>query len=233
MAISRSDITLFSPITIINGLGPKTANAFMKLGVFTLEDLFFLMPRRYEDRRNPKPLDSLIPGRTECTVARVNSISSGYGKSTAEISDSTGTANIIWFTDKIARFVKKGMRLAVYGQVSEKHIIPTFTHPEFEILSSSRKPSLIGKVFPVYPGTADLSQKTIKKFVDLAIDNYSEQCLKEFLPGKIIKRYGMMSLRDAVINIHRPDDELTFVKARNRLAFDEFFLLQTEKNIKA
>ena len=185
------------------------------------------MPRRYEDRRNPKTLDALIPGRIECTVARVNSISSGYNKSTAEIYDGTATANIIWFTDKIARFVKKGMRLAVYGQVSEKHIIPTFTHPEFEILSPSRQPSLIGKIFPVYPGTADLSQKTIKKFIDLAINNYSEQCLKEFLPKKILKRYGMMSVHDAVLQIHRPDDELTFVKARNRLAFDEFYLLQT------
>lgn len=217
---------LSSPVTLLEGLGPKKAEAFARLGVFTLEDLFFLVPRRYEDRRNPKPISSLVPGETECTVGTVSEIGASYGKTEAVITDSTGSAEIVWFTDKIARFVRKNMRLAVYGALSDKYIVPRFSHPEFEILKRGAIPELIGKIFPVYPGTADLTQKAITKFIDLAINKYSESCLKEFLPQRVLERYGMMSFRDAVIQIHSPSSELSFVKARNRLAFDEFYLLQ-------
>ena len=223
----KPEASLTSPITILDGLGPKTARSFMKLGVFLLEDIFFLLPRRYEDRRYPKPLSDLVPGETACTIARVSDIDSYPGRTEAEIADDSGSAHIIWYTDKIARFVRKGMKLAVYGQLNDKRIDAVFMHPEFEIISPSRGTSLIGRIFPVYPGTADLSQRVIKKFVDLALDKYSVQCLKEFLPQRVLKKYGMMSLHDAVLQIHRPKDELTFIKARNRLAFDEFYLLQS------
>ena len=203
----------------------------MRLGVSTLEDMFFLMPRRYEDRRNPKPIASLVPGETECATGTVSEIAITYGKTEAVITDSTGSADIVWFTDKIGRFVKKGMRLAVYGPLSDKYLVPKFSHPEFEILKRGAVPVLIGKIFPVYPGTADLGQRVIKKFIDLALDKYSD-CLTEFLPQRVIKHYGMMSLRDAVVQIHRPSDEKTFVKARNRLAFEEFFLLQAGVNMR-
>lgn len=218
--------SLSSPINILEGLGPKRAASFAKLGVFTLEDIFFLLPRRYEDRRNPKPLDSLTPGMTECAVGTVSEIDSDYGRTEALITDATGSARITWFTDKIGQFLREGMRIAVYGQLSEKYMFPNFVHPEFEILKKGAVPELIGKIFPVYPGTADLTQKAIKKFVDIALDKYADVCLKEFLPAKVIQKFGMMSFRDAVIQMHRPSDEQKFIKARNRLAFEEFFLLQ-------
>ena len=223
----KTNPTLTSRITILEGLGPKTAEAFARLGVITLEDMFFLMPRRYEDRRNPKPMDSLVPGTTDCAVGMVSELSYGYGKTEAVISDSTGSANVIWFTEKIGTFLRKGMRIAVYGQLSDRYIVPSFSHPEFEILKRGAIPKLIGKIFPVYPGTADLTQRVIIKFIDLALDTCSEECLKEFLPKKVLNSYKMMSFRDAVIQIHRPSDELSFIKARNRLSFDEFYLLQT------
>ena len=226
----KTNPTLTSRITILEGLGPKTAEAFARLGVITLEDMFFLMPRRYEDRRNPKPMDSLVPGTTDCAVGMVSELSYGYGKTEAVISDSTGSANIIWFTEKIGTFLRKGMRIAVYGQLSDRYIVPSFSHPEFEILKRGAIPKLIGKIFPVYPGTADLTQRVIIKFIDLALDKYSEECLKEFLPKKVLNSYKMMSFRDAVIQIHRPSDELSFIKARNRLSFDEFYLLQTDNH---
>ncbi|MBQ7216894.1 MAG: ATP-dependent DNA helicase RecG [Synergistaceae bacterium] len=228
MALTKNTSTpsLSSPVTILEGLGPKKAAGFAKLGVFTLEDMFFMMPRRYEDRRHPKPLDSLTPGMTECAVGTITEISSGYGKTDALITDTTGSARVTWFTDKIGQFLKKGMRIAVYGSVSEKYIFPSFAHPDFEILRRGAIPELIGKIFPVYPGTADLPQRTIKKFVDTALDKYADVCLREFLPARILQKFGMMSFRDAVTQMHRPSDEQKFIKARNRLAFEEFFLLQ-------
>ena len=223
---TKTDVKLTSPVTVLEGLGPKKAEAFSRLGVFTLEDMFFLLPRRYEDRSHPRPLDSLTPGTTECATGRITELDTSYNKTEAVIEDSTGTANILWFTDKIGQFLREGMRLAVYGQISERNIIPTFMHPEFEILRRGKPPQLIGKIFPIYPGTADLTQRSIAKFVNIAIDSYADKLLTEFLPQSVLRRYKMMSFRDALVEIHRPSSQLKFIKARNRLSFDEFFLLQ-------
>ena len=230
MTLQKSQIfSLNSPVTVLAGVGPKKAHALGRIGVFTLEDIFYLMPRRYEDRRTPKPLSLLQPGNVECAVAYVSEIKERNGRTEAIIADNSGTARVVWFTDKIAAFVRKGMRLALYGPVSDYnyYIEPQFSHPEFEILyRQSQQPKLIGKIFPVYPGTADLTQRTIKKFVDTAIEKYADNCLTEFIPKKIMKRYTLIPLKDAVLQIHSPDNEETFIAARNRLAFDEFFLLQ-------
>ena len=218
---------LTSPVTILAGVGPKKSEALAKLGVFTLEDLFFLMPRRYEDRRFPKPLSQLTPGNTECAVAVVSEIAERNGRTEAIISDESGDARVVWFTDRIAEFVYEGMRLALYGPVNDRYIdFPHFTHPEFEILYRNKTPTLIGKIFPIYPGTAELTQRAIKKFVDTALDTYAESCLKDFLPERITSRYKMMSLKDAIMTVHNPPDEDKFTRARNRLSFDELFLLQ-------
>ena len=224
--LKRSNVRLISPVTILAGVGPKKAEAFAKLGVFTLEDLFFLMPRRYEDRRFPKPLSQLQPGNTECAVAYVSDITEKNGRTEAIISDDSGIARVVWFTDRIAEFVREGMRLALYGPVSNYYIEPQFSHPEFEILYKDRTPKIIGKIFPIYPATAALTQREIKKFVDCSLETYADSCLKDFLPSRVLKHYKMMSLKEAVMTIHNPPDEDKFIRARNRLSFDELFLLQ-------
>lgn len=225
MSPVKTSARLSSPITILEGIGPKTAQAFSRLEVHTLEDMFFLIPRRYEDRRNPKPLSDLVPGETACAIARIDEMSVNRGRTEAVISDFSGSARVTWFTDKLG-FLNEGMRIALYGPISDRYIIPQFTHPEFEILKYNKAPTLIGKIFPIYPGTADLSQRVIKKHIDNALDNYAPYCLKEFLPKSILNHYGMMSQYDAVIQMHRPVNDDKLIRARNRLAFEELFLLQ-------
>ena len=222
----KSEARLSSPVTVLAGVGPKKAEALAKIGVITLEDLLFLMPRRYEDRRFPKPLSELTPGNIECAVADVADISAFNGRTEAIISDDSGIARVVWFTDKIAGFVRKGMRLALYGKISDYYVEPQFSHPAFEILYEGKTPTLIGRIFPIYPGTAELPQKTIKKLIDTALETYADTLLKDFLPSRIFTHYKMMSLKEAVMTIHNPADEKAFVRARNRLSFDELFLLQ-------
>ena len=223
---NSSNPALDSPVTILAGVGPKTAKAFGRLKVFTLEDLFFLLPRRYEDRRFPKPLAELRPGETECAVATVAEITAVNGRTEAVITDDSGSARVVWFTDKISEFVYEGMRLALYGQLSNYYLVPQFSHPEFEILYRNKTPTIIGKIFPIYPGTADLTQRAIKKFVDNALNLYAPSLLSDFLPKRITSRHKMMTLEEAVKTVHNPKDENAFIRARNRLSFDELFLLQ-------
>ena len=225
----KSSVRLSSPVTVIDGVGPKKAILLSKLNVHTLEDLFFLIPRRYEDRRFPKPLCELEEGEGRCAVARITELDIHDGRTEAALSDDTDSIRAVWFTDKIGMFLREGMRLALYGNVeyNNYHHNLCFLHPEFEILRPSKPPEIIGKIFAIYPGTADLNQRTIKKFVDTALHDYADKCLTEFMPSRVIQKFGMMTRKDAVLQIHSPLNEDMFIRARNRLAFEEFFVLQT------
>ena len=228
MTASNRSVRLSSPVTVVDGIGPKKAQALKKLNVHTLEDIFFLIPRRYEDRRYPKPLCDIEGGENQCAAARITDIYTNNGRTEAVLSDDTGTMRAVWFTDKIGMFLREGMRLALYGNVEQHdNYPPSFVHPEFEILKPSKSPCIIGRIFPVYPGTSELTQKIIRKFVDTALNDYADECLTEFLPERITNKFGMMSRKDAVFQIHNPLDEKMFVRARNRLSFEEFFVLQS------
>ncbi len=225
MKEKRTSAGLNSPVTIIEGVGPKKAEALSRLNVYTLEDIFFLIPRRYEDRRSPKPLSEIEEGENQCAVAMITDISVREGRTEAVLSDFSGSIRAVWFTDKM-KFLREGMRLALYGNVESRYSVQ-FVHPEIEIITRTKSPTIIGKIFAIYPGTADLNQRTIKKLVDTALNDYADICLHEFMPERIMKRFGMMTRRDAVLQIHSPANEDMFIRARNRLAFEEFFVLQS------
>ncbi len=218
-------VVLNTPIDIIRGIGPKKLEAFKKLGIEVLEDLFYFLPRRYEDRREPVPLRDLQIGEYNCAIAKVTDVTCEFGRTNAVIFDGRSYASVVWFSEKLS-FVRPNMILALYGMVDNFGGQAAFSHPKFEILRYKNQSTLIGKIFPVYPATAELSQKEISGAVDYALENFL-YLLQEFLPEKIIKHHGLMSYPEAIINIHNPIDEDNFLRARNRLAFDELFLLQT------
>lgn len=225
MKEKKSSAGLTSPVTIIDGIGPKKAEALSKLNVYTLEDIFFLIPRRYEDRRFPKPLSEIEEGENQCAAAVITDIHVRDGRTEAVLSDFSGSIRAVWFTDKM-KFLREGMRLALYGNVESRYSVQ-FVHPEFEIITRSKPPTIIGRIFAIYPGTADLNQRAIKKIVDSALNDYADTCLHEFMPKRIMSKFGMMTRKEAVLQIHSPSDKETFIRARNRLAFEEFFVLQS------
>ena len=215
-----------APVTLLEGVGSKTAGALAKLNIHTLEDLFFYVPRRYEDRRKLTPLKNLVPGQNFCAIAKVIDCEIIHDRTEAVISDETNEIKIVWFTSKIGEFLSNGMNIALYGQASEFGGRIQVSHPKFEILRKNKSPTLIGNIVPIYSASSDITQNNIIKIINQALDYYSKDCLIEFLPQKILDKYGMMSFHDAIMEMHRPHDNSTFIRARNRLAFDELFLLQ-------
>lgn len=214
-------------VTLLKGVGNKTAEALSKLGIKTLEDLLFLMPRRYEDRRQITRLCDIQTGEKFCAIADVISCGIKYNRTEAIISDGTANVYVTWFSSRIGEFLKPGMRIAIYAEAVSFGGRMQITHPEFEILRGRRKPEIIGVMLPVYPGTSELTQRNILKLTEQVINKYALLCLREFLPEDILRRYKMMSYCNAVKELHRPRDDMSLLRARNRLAFDELFLLQT------
>ena len=222
-----SELTL--SIRFLRGVGEKRAQAFARLGIFTVEDLLFFFPRRYEDRRTLTPLGDLRPDTFSAVVAEVASLSArpaGYrsGPFSISLTDGVSCVRAVWFNNpRLELQLRPGMRLALYGRVEYRGGLQ-LTNPEFEILEGEEATS-VGRIVPVYPLAVPLSQRWTRRLVGAVLASYGEE-LTDFLPDSLRKRHGMKALPDAVRELHCPEDRDSWLRARNRLAFDELFLLQ-------
>lgn len=223
---------LDTSVKFLKGIGEKKAQALNKLGVFNLEDLLYYFPRRYEDRRNLTPICTLAVGMTACFEAEVISVIAPGSPTPAKVllSDGTGEINTVWFNPFIDKVLRKGTRAAFYGKVDYDYYNNSINilNPDFEILDKykNKKPEIIGLILPVYSAASPLKPNQIKKLVFAALENYL-YLIREFLPEYIIKKYGMKGIHEAIFQLHRPQDGDIWIRSRNRLIFDDLFLLQT------
>jgi ATP-dependent DNA helicase RecG len=200
------------------------------LGVKTIEDLLFFFPRRYEDRRNITPLSALVEGKTASVIAEVVAFEKrpttrpGLEIVSAFLSDGQDVAKAVWFNmpwwgDALA----PGVRVALYGRVERRGGLQ-LTNPEFEVLDDS-DPESVGRIVSIYPATAGLPPKRIRHIVSMALACYAPEIV-DFVPLEIRRKYAFRDLRESVLELHLPQGRESWLRARNRLAFDELFLLQ-------
>lgn len=225
--------SLTDPVRFIKGVGPSREALLEKLGVRTAGDLLFLFPARYEDRRNLSSLESLRGGETLSAVARIVALErrktfrKGLTVITAVISDGTSLARAVWFNRTgLEKILLPGVRVMLYGRVEIRGGAVQFTSPEFEILDEDDDEEKAVGIVPVYPSTAGLSQKVLRKITRSALELFLP-ALVEFLPGELISRLDLPPLGDSVLELHYPQSREGWRAARRRLVFDEFFLLQT------
>ncbi len=218
-------------VRYLKGVGPKRAQDFEKLGVKKVEDLLFLLPRRYEDRREVRALSDLVFGEANLVrgkVLGVDEISSRKGIRVIKALISDGgrkKAYAVWFNKLyLKKLILKGKEYLFYGKVIRKYGEIQIQDPEFEPLEDVADISA-GKILPVYPLAGKLSQKIVRSAVETALDLVSSE-LVEFLPERIKRRNSLMDFPVALREIHFPASSSSARDARRRLAFDELFFLQ-------
>ncbi len=220
---------LNSPITVIKGITPNTATKFAKLGVNTLQDLLYFFPRRYIDYSQRKFVSELEEDKEQTTVgiiwqARVATFGNRRGTE-AIIGDETGNIRAVWFNQPyLAKNFPTNVKVAISGRVSTFKGQKVFESPEWELLKSEE---LIhtARLVPIYPLTRGLYPRQVRKWVKEAINGWAWQ-VSDFLPSEIKTRCHLLDLPEAITQIHYPDDQLMVEETRERLAFDELFLLQ-------
>ncbi len=223
-------MSLDIPIQYVKGVGPKRAILFKKLGVETLNDLIYFIPKRYEDRSNLKPINSLESDTYQtilCYVVDVQEekIRNNLTLIKARVRDNTGEAIAVWFNQTYLKSIlKKGTRLYLYGNIIRRFGRIEIQNPDYEIADGDETVHT-GRIIPIYPLTEGLSQKIVRGIIWNTLNQYLNQ-LEEFIPLEILDKYGFPDIKGAIQNIHFPDSEESLRKARERLAFEEFFLLQ-------
>lgn len=221
------DTILNQNITALSGIGPKRAEFFRTLGVFTVNDLLHYYPRTYENRLTFKKIAEIKDGDTVCIRARaVSPIRENYIRKnmylcSVKVSDGTSILEIVWFNN---RYIKNMFDIkkeyVFFGKATYSNRMQMIS-PIFE---ESGKNLLTGRFFPIYSQTAGLTQKNIGAAVVSAI-RLGE--ISETLPDSIRQKYNLCSLSYALKNIHFPKDEESLKIAKRRLSFEELFIFQT------
>ncbi|MCF7832276.1 MAG: ATP-dependent DNA helicase RecG [Candidatus Marinimicrobia bacterium] len=222
-------------------IGEKRREALATVGVYTLEDLLYYVPRAYLDRSSVKPIGQLIVGE-ECTVVgevqRVRLIPAKKRKILKiEIMDSSGILTLNWFhgSEWIQNTFKPGDTVSVFGKV-EFYRGNTMTHPDFDIIDPDKDALNTGGVIPVYPLTQDLrksgfTSRSFRKLFALILDKLHPD-ISDPIPEKIRNENNLMSFIEAIKQLHFPGSADLLNKALYRFKFQESLMLQSIISIK-
>ncbi|HEX9681382.1 MAG TPA: ATP-dependent DNA helicase RecG [Anaerolineales bacterium] len=221
---------LHAPLTAIPGIGPKSAATLSRLGLHTLNDLLHHFPRRYDDYSRLKTINRLWYGEEVTVLGTVEDIEvrpvrGGRMKLVeAVISDGTGSLRATWFNQPwIAERLSAGRAVALSGKIDQYLGRLVLKDPEWEPLD--RQQLHTSRIVPVYPLTAGVSSKWLRRVVHAVVERYALR-LADPLPDPVRASAGLLPLGKAVQQIHFPDDAEMLGRAQHRLAFDEMFFLQ-------
>ncbi|HWO99030.1 MAG TPA: ATP-dependent DNA helicase RecG [Methylococcus sp.] len=224
-----------APLDILRGAGEKTIRRLRKLGIQKVADLLLHLPQRYEDRTCLTPLGALRIGQT-ALVEGVIELAEIAGKNRpillCRISDGTGFLQLRFFhfSSEQRRQMDRDRRIRCFGEVRAGLWGREMIHPEYRLLDEGSVVPLETTLTPVYPSTEGVSQPTLRRLIQQALDLavMGEQSEPE-LPAGLSLYLDGMSRREALSMLHRPSPECPPARlemARRRLAFEELLAHQ-------
>lgn len=226
----QNKFTVSMPVQYLKGVGPQKAKVFAGLGVETVGDLLEYYPRDWLFAPKPVKIKDIQPEETVTVIGLVESTDFMIYRRPAifeaTISDETGICRLVWFHGGYLKGqLNVGDAIIISGKASiYKHQLQ-LTNPKFMIVKEGTAEPAEYFSGGVYPATAKLSSGQIKRIIRPLIDNVDE-LVEEFYEKKILKEKDLIGRKDAFCWIHMPGDEQQLSKAKRRLKYDEFFLMQ-------
>jgi ATP-dependent DNA helicase RecG len=228
--VFESPVALEAPLTTFPGIGPKTARTLKKLGLETLGDLLWHLPRRYDDYTQLKTINRLWYGEEVTVIGTVEDIQTRQVRNgkmklvEAVIGDGTGSLRVTWFNQPwIANKLTPGRGVVLSGKVDQYLGRLIMNSPEWEPLERIQLHT--NRIVPVYPLTAGVTAKWLRRVINSVVSRYAKR-VPDPLPQSIIESAHLLPLSSALMQIHFPDDWESLERAQYRLAFDEMFFLQ-------
>ncbi len=215
----------------IKNIGEQRQKKLNALGVYTVKDMIEYFPRDHEDRSVITPIAEITPDASFGFIARLADKPSLTIKGKiqivkARVGDGTGQIDVVWFNQPyLKNSLIVGRTYWFFGKATEKYGMLQVASPEWEIYDKNKKSLSNGRIIPVYPLTKGLTQKVLRGIIRQTLDETTEE-INEFLPDNIIEEYALCPRRFAIENIHFPESDESFFRARTRLVFEELFLLQ-------
>lgn len=224
-------------IKFLPGVGPKKAELLLKeLNIHSAEDMLRHYPYKYIDRSRFYYLHEISEQmpfiQVKGQILRFDKIGVGRNQRLSAIfTDGKETIELIWF--KGVKFIlekyKTGITYVIFGKPSFFNGKFNIAHPEIDLPSQLPPVEQLG-LQPFYNTTEKmksgfLNSKAVQKIM-LTLLPYLQSGLPDTLPAYVLKKYALMNLTDALINIHFPKNTNALKKARQRLKFEELFYVQ-------
>ncbi|HPC16350.1 MAG TPA: ATP-dependent DNA helicase RecG [Candidatus Hydrogenedentes bacterium] len=224
-------MTLDDPVESLSGIGPKTAALLGNLGVATLRDLLFYMPRDYQDRTRISRIADAREGETitiaaETVRARQVRLRGRLSMAVATLRDESGEMQATWFgRGFLAQTFKPGTHALFTGTVGQ-YKGPCLKNPDYELLSGDEEDRLnTGRIVPIYRLTEKVTQRMLRRWMALALDQLLDD-LDETLPAESLETYRFPPIRAAMRAIHFPNTFDDVPAARERFAYEELLGIQ-------
>ena len=218
-------LELQTDIRYLKGVGESRAALYQKLGIETVEDLLYHIPRRYIDLTHPTPLAAAVPGQ-KCAVrallaakGREQRIRRGLSVFRLTAVDGPVTLHITFFNAKYTvEALREGEEYIFYGSVTGGFYSRQMDSPQVF------RPEKAGTLLPVYSLTQGLSNKMVSRQVTEALNRVEQ--LPDPLEGSgLPQQYGLLSYSQALHAVHFPPDWQAIETGRNRMVFDELLCL--------
>jgi len=220
-------ITPDTPLTQFPGVGEVRAKKLEKLGLTAASHLLTYYPRDYEDRRQLHTIRSAPPDGRVCITAmaaerpRRSRIRQGLELVQLKAVDQTGVLYLTFFNQGyVERAIQAGEEYIFFGTVEEQGRRRSMTNPIFE---RADRQSFTGRIMPVYPLTAGISNHLMASLTRQALA--CAQDFPEHLPQSIRQAHSLAGAEFSIRNIHFPEDDGALELARRRLMFEELFYL--------
>lgn len=231
---NKQQLTGSSPVSVLKRVGPRVAEVLSKLGIYTLQDLLFHLPLRYQDRTRVVPIAYLKAGKEAVVEAEVLHSSINYGRRRSlvtRLSDGTGTIDLRFFhfsaSQKAA--LAAGSRLRCFGEVRRYKQHLEMVHPEYRHVKQEAN-NVAEHLTAIYPATEGLGQLSLRSMIDQCVDGSEGLNLQvsEWLPKALLQQLQYPDLQSALAYVHKPPPdadthllEQGLHPCQQRLAFEE------------
>ncbi len=223
-------------VRYISGVGPVYAKRLENLNIFTLGDLLYHIPFRYEDYSKIVKIKYLKQNEPVTVMGKLTSVKNVFTKNhknfqTARLADETGFIDLLWFNQQyITNTLKIGSEIAISGKAEIDNFSLKFNSPDYEVIYPGRMLRHTARLIPVYPLTAGISSKWFRNRI-AAVLTAEIQSL-DFFPIAILNKLKLPQLLSALSSVHFPKNAHDPAFGKKRLAFDELFALQIVSQIR-
>lgn len=213
------------------------------LGVETVADLLYHLPRRYLDRSNVTPVREVKTGEEVTVVGTVVKAETRLTRSRKKmlvvtLDDGTGVISGVWFNQDYHKDrLPPGALAAFSGKAGFLYNMLQITNPGFDVLGGGEgdgesgdagdervRGLHTGRIIPLYRATAGVTSASLRGLVSKALELVKG--LADPIPPEVVGRFGLMGLEEAIRETHFPTGPEALKKSRYRLAFDEIFTMQ-------
>jgi ATP-dependent DNA helicase RecG len=219
---------LAGPVQFVKGVGPQRADKLRRLGVETVEQLLWYLPRDYQDLTDLRPIAELETGTLQSVRGRIVDLDARETRTqgtlaAALIEDGTGRVRAVWFNQPLAfkRF-QVGDTVLFSGKPVWRLGCWEMAHPQVQLTEDG---SLQEPYLPIYPLTEDLRIGDLRRILRQAVSEFGGD-VPELLPAEVRSARKLPDVATALAHAHFPPDRDSGRRARDRFAYEEFLLLQ-------